>query len=118
MPDLTMVLAILLGVCLLRLYMLVPRLGPTLVFLCFPGTAEEAEEALHFMQSNRQKDWVVRASMGAMAESVSPLGQWALTQAEWTKALTWPLWLPGAVRGTVVGAVVIERARRGQRLRE
>lgn len=112
MPDLTMVLAVLLGLCLLRLYMLVPRLGPTLVFLCFPGTGDEAEAALHFMQINRRTDWVVRASMGAMATSVGSLGQWALTQAEWTKALTWPLWLPGAVRGTVLGAVVIDRARR------
>ena len=112
MPDLMLMLKVMLGLAMFRLYTLVPNLGPTLVMLLFPGTATEAQSALSYVQEHRGEWWVARASVGAMAETVGPVGRWALTRPEWTKALTWPLWLPGAVRGTVLGAVVIDQARR------
>lgn len=98
-------------VALARLYTLVPRLGPTLVMLHFPGTAAHARSALDFVHAHRSEAWVARASIGAMAEAVGPLGSWALTGPQWTRALTWPLWLPGCVRGTVRGAVLVSRSR-------
>ncbi len=30
---------------------------------------------------------------------------------QWTQAFTWPLWLPGSVRGTVRGAIEVRRVR-------
>ena len=112
MPDLMLVFEVLLGLVLLRLYLLVPdSLGPTLVTLLFPGTAEEAAAALDFVREHRKERWVSRASIGAMAATVSPLGQWAIGRGGWVKTVLWPVWLVGAARGTVLGAVVIDQRR-------
>jgi hypothetical protein len=110
-PDLILVLELLLGLALFRLYTLVPNLGPTLVMLSFPGTARRARAVLGFVQEHREEEWVAQATVGAMARELGHLGVWALTTPPWVQALTWPLWLPGSVRGTVLGALAVHRLR-------
>jgi hypothetical protein len=110
-PDLMLVFEVLLGLVLLRLYTLVPMLGPTMVLLRFPGTPEQATAAVGFVQRHQNEAWVAQVSIGAMAAEVGELGLWALTRPQWTQAFTWPLWLPGSVRGTVRGAIEVRRVR-------
>ena len=111
MPNLMLVLDVLLGLVLLRLYLLVPDLGPSLVMLLLPGTPEQAQAVLAFVDKHRDEEWVSRASVGAIAHELSPVGFWAIQRQEPLKALMWPVWLPACVRGRVRGALLIYSCR-------
>ena len=106
------VLTVLAAVVALRAYLLVPRLSSRLLVWSFPGTAEQARAALADADRLRDVPIVAKAAAGAMAQEMPRAGLWVLsTLPRWSWSAFWPLWLPGSVRGAVLGALVASQYR-------